>query len=217
MRMCAPASAPLCTGLGALAACSLSACSPAAEPAQGPTAREPQVDAPRPERQPASTSETDNCLLLVWQDQETRDERFDLENDAAEGGAISCSTGTTASRFEQVLREIRAAAQADDQAAILRETGLPLLYIDDEGNRRELTDPADIDARFSEVFDDDVLALLRRIDLDGLTVVPDQGAFLELGSVWLVVDRKGGRPRIVTINKQALGEAGFARPPQAPD
>ena len=94
---------------------------------------------------------------------------------------------------------------------------MPLLYIDDEGNRRELTDPADVDARFSEVFDQDVLALLRRIDLDGLTVAPDQGAFLELGSIWLVVDRKGGRPRIVTINKQALGEAGSAKPAQAPD
>ena len=94
---------------------------------------------------------------------------------------------------------------------------MPLLYIDDEGNRRELTDPGDVDARFSEVFDQDVLALLRRIDLDGLTVVPDQGAFLELGSIWLVVDRKGGRPRIVTINKQALGEAGPAKPAQAPD
>ena len=118
---------------------------------------------------------------------------------------------------QEFLREIRAAAQADDKAAILQEIGLPLLYIDDEGNRRELTDPGDVDARFSEVFDQDVLALLRRIDLDGLTVVPDQGAFLELGSIWLVVDRKGGRPRIVTINKQALGEAGPAKPAQAPD
>ena len=55
-----------------------------------------------------------------------------------------------------------------------------------------------------------MLALLREVDLDALTVVPDQGAFVELGSVWLVVDRKGGRPRIVTVNKQALGEAASA-------
>ena len=55
-----------------------------------------------------------------------------------------------------------------------------------------------------------MLALLRDVDLDALTVVPDQGAFVRLGSVWLVVDRSGGRPRIVTVNKQALGEAADA-------
>ena len=48
-------------------------------------------------------------------------------------------------------------------------------------------------------------ALLREVDLDALTVVPEQGAFVELGSVWLVVNRNGGRPRIVTVNKQAQG------------
>ena len=65
------------------------------------------------------------------------------------------------------------------------------------------------------MFDDNVLALLRNLDLDALTVVPDEGAFVQLGSVWLVVDRKGGRPRIVTVNKQALGEAAAAARRQA--
>ena len=58
-------------------------------------------------------------------------------------------------------------------------------------------------------------ALLREVDLDALTVVPDQGAFVELGSVWLVVDRNGGRPRIVTVNRQALDEAARAMRAQA--
>ena len=41
-------------------------------------------------------------------------------------------------------------------AAILDEIGLPLLYIDAEGNRRELTAPGDVDETFSEVFDESI-------------------------------------------------------------
>ncbi|WP_234038172.1 hypothetical protein [Erythrobacter sp. YJ-T3-07] len=213
--MSAPARAPLSTtprflAVGALVACALSACSPAADPAQGPTQRETGADTPPPAPQAASQPAADNCLLLVWQEQETRDERFDLAHDSADGGAISCATGTTASQFDRAFASIRAAAKARDKAAILDQTGLPLLYIDAEGNRKQLTAPEEIDATFSEVFDDDVLALLREVDLDALTVVPDEGAFVKLGSVWLVVDRDGGRPRIVTVNKQALGEAASA-------
>lgn len=203
MRMSAPARLALLSAPCALlAACSQSAQSPSGEPARESSSLQATQAAP------AATS--DNCLLLVWQEQETRDERFDLAHDSADGGAISCATGTTASQFDRAFASIRAAAKARDKAAILEQTGLPLLYIDAEGNRKQLTAPEEIDATFSEVFDDDVLALLREVDLDALTVVPHQGAFVKLGSVWLVVDRDGGRPRIVTVNKQALGEAASA-------
>lgn len=203
MRMSAPARLALLSAPCALlAACSPSAQSPSGEPARESSSLQATQAAP------AATS--DNCLLLVWQEQETRDERFDLAHDSADGGAISCATGTTASQFDRAFASIRAAAKARDKAAILDQTCLPLLYIDAEGNRKQLTAPEEIDATFSEVFDDDVLALLREVDLDALTVVPEQGAFVKLGSVWLVVDRDGGRPRIVTVNKQALGEAASA-------
>ncbi|WP_459789130.1 hypothetical protein [Alteriqipengyuania sp. 357] len=191
----------------------LGACSPATEAANRETPPDTRVatdtGASAPERARPAQGQ-DNCLLLVWQEQDTRDERFDLANDSADGGAISCATGTTASQFDRAFASIRAAARARDKAAILDQTGLPLLYIDAQGNRKQLTAPEDIDATFAEVFDDDVLALLREVDLDALTVVPEQGAFVKLGSVWLVVDRDGGRPRIVTVNKQALGEAASA-------
>ena len=203
MRIRAPANPLLAAALVGLAGCSA---------APEPAARETEVAA---SEEAGLTRTPENCLLLVWQDQEARNERFDVENDVADGGAISCATGTSASQFDSALRAIRAAARSEDKAAILNEVGLPLLYIDDEGNRRELTDPDDVDATFSEVFDADVLALLRDVDLDALTVVPDQGAFVKLGSVWLVVDRGGGRPRIVTVNKQALGEAADAVREQA--
>ncbi|MBB3035271.1 hypothetical protein [Alteriqipengyuania lutimaris] len=186
----------------------LAACSPASE-AQVQTQAE-NDPAPAAQDDVFVQQTPDNCLLLVWQEQETRDEQFDLANDHADGGAISCATGTSASQFDQALAAIRAAARSQNKAAILEEVGLPLLYIDAAGERRELTRSDDVDATFAEVFDDDVLALLREVDLDALTVVPEQGAFVELGSVWLVVDRSGGRPRIVTVNKQALGEAAMA-------
>lgn len=206
-----------------LVGCALGACSPSVESAAADapdtTAHNSASGSAKGEDAALSPSPAapgpDNCLLVVWQDQDTRDESFDLAHDSADGGAISCATGTSASQFASALAAIRTAARANDKAAILREVGLPLLYIDAEGDRRELTRPDDIDGTFAEVFDEDVLALLREVDLDALTVVPDQGAFVELGSVWLVVDRNGGRPRIVTVNRQALDEAARAMRAQA--
>lgn len=204
MRMFAPARLALALGVGVLAACS-----PSEPGGEEQAMAQPPAERPSPQdKAPAPSS--DNCLLVVWQGQDTRDERFDLAHDRATGGAISCATGTSASQFANAFTAIRSAARAQDKAAILNEVGLPLLYIDAEGKRRELTAAGDVDAAFSEVFDDNVLTLLRDVDLDALTVVPDEGAFVQLGSVWLVVDRKGGRPRIVTVNKQALGEAADA-------
>ncbi|MXP41026.1 hypothetical protein GRI75_05125 [Altererythrobacter soli] len=165
----------------------------------------------RPVEEPqAAADQVEDCLLLVWQRQATRTERFDRENDRVKGGAISCATGTSPSQFEAALAAIRAAAASGDKAALLAELGMPLLYIDAAGNRRELQQDELADALFDDVFSPDVLALLRRVRLEDLTVVPDQGAFVELGSIWLVVDSFGGRPRIVTVNRQALGEAAAA-------
>ena len=61
-----------------------------------------------------------------------------------------------------------------------------------------------------EVFDPTVLDALQRLDLSQITVENEQGAYFELGSLWLVVDRQGGRPRLVTVNRQALLEAAKA-------
>lgn len=152
----------------------------------------------------------EDCLVLIWQRQLQPDEQFDRQNDIAEGGAISCATGTSASQFEAALAAIRAAAESGDKTTLLAELGIPLLYIDAAGNRRELLENELGDAVFEEVFSPEVIALLRRVRLEDLTVVRDQGAFVELGAVWLVVDSLGGRPRIVTVNRQALGEAAAA-------
>ena len=94
---------------------------------------------------------------------------------------------------------------------MLREVDIPLIYIDNDGNRRALADPQTVDAVFDEVFDGATMAMLQRIDLSQMTVVPEQkGGFFELGSLWLVVDEPGSRPRIVTVNRQAIMEAAEA-------
>lgn len=150
------------------------------------------------------------CLVLVWQKQESPDEVFDRAHDLTDGGAISCATGTSASQFEAALSAIREAAARGDKAGLREQLGIPLLYIDAQGNRRELEQPGMVETVFDEVFSPETLALLERVRLDDLTVVAGQGAFVELGSVWLVVDEPGGRPRIATVNQQALGEAAAA-------
>lgn len=139
-----------------------------------------------------------------------RNEAFDRANDRAKGGAISCATGTSASRFEAALAAIREAAATGDRAALLSQVGIPVMFIDRTGERRELRSTAEVNRAFDEVFDDEMLTLLSRARLDDIEVVPDRGAFLELGSVWLIVPEPGDTPRIVTVNRQALDEAAAA-------
>jgi hypothetical protein len=151
-----------------------------------------------------------DCLVLAWQEQEAPDRDFDRAHDRADGGAISCATGTTASRFEAALAAIREAAASGDKGRLLDQLGIPLLYIDARGQRRELTRAEAVDEVFDELFSPETIALLERVKLEDLTVVSNQGAFVELGAIWLVVDKRGGEPRIATVNAQALGEAAEA-------
>ena len=148
-----------------------------------------------------------DCLLLVWSSQKERNPQFDRDHDFVEGGAISCATGTSASQFDVAISTLRDAARSGDKARLLREVGLPLLYIDGEGKRREIKDRAEVEAVFDEIFDPAMIEVLQKLDLSRMSVAKDQGGFFELGAIWLVVDRDGGRPRLMTVNRQALEEA----------
>ena len=158
----------------------------------------------------ANVAAAQDCLLVIWDEQEAPNRDFDRANDNVEGGAISCATGTSASEFEAALETIRAAAAANDRAALVRELGIPLLYIDSAGERRDVLEDELVEAGFDEIFSPEMLALMQELELADMTVVPDQGAFFELGSIWLVADAPGGRPRLVTVNRQALDEAARA-------
>ena len=148
-----------------------------------------------------ANSDPEDCLLLVWSNQRERDVEFDRRHDFVDGGAISCATGTSASRFEAVIATLREAARSGNKARILDQVGLPLLYIDAAGTRRELQSRAEVEAVFDEIFDAYMIARLQRLDLSRMSVASEQGA------LWLVVDRQGGKPRLMTVNRQALDEA----------
>ena len=193
----------------------MSACSPAAtETADAVAAREASrerlinvVEAQ------ASPDPAENCLLMVWSEQDDPDVEFDRANDAVKGGAISCATGASPSQFEAAIAALRDAARSGHKARLLEQIGIPLLYITAEGERRELTE-GEVEALFDEVFDANMLAMLQRLDLSQMTVEKDQGAFFELGSLWLVVDDTGN-PRVMTVNRQALAEAALTARNQA--
>lgn len=155
----------------------------------------------------------ENCLLMVWSEQEEPDIEFDRAHDAVKGGAISCATGTSPSQFEAAIAALREAASSGNKARLLEHLGIPLLYITDDGERRELSEDQ-VDELFGEVFDARMLDMLQRLDLSQMTVAKDQGAFFELGSLWLVVD-DSGQPRVMTVNRQALAEAAVAARDQA--
>ena len=161
----------------------------------------------------ASPDPGENCLLMVWSEQDDPDIEFDRANDAVKGGAISCSTGASPSQFEAAISSLRNAAKSGNKSRILEEVGIPLLYITDQGERRELTED-ELESLFDEVFDDPMLDLLQRLDLSQMTVEKDQGGFFELGSLWLIVD-DSGQPRVMTVNRQALGEAAAVAREQA--
>lgn len=157
--------------------------------------------------QSLATAEAGDCLLMVWSQQDDPDVEFDRSNDLANGGAISCATGTSASEYDAAVSAIRAAAESGDRAQLLQQVGIPLVYFDAEGGRSELRDPDAINAVFDDIFDDQMLELMRGLDLKKLTVENESGGFFGLGALWLVPDGPGGRPRIVTLNRQALAEA----------
>ncbi|MBX7526621.1 hypothetical protein [Qipengyuania vesicularis] len=181
---------------------SLSACSPVADADPDREELLATVEAA------ASPDPAENCLLMVWSGQEEPDVEFDRAHDSVEGGAISCATGTSPSQFEAAISALRDAAQSGNKARVLEQIGIPLLYIDSTGERRELSEDQ-VEELFDEVFDDRVMDMLQRLDLSQMTVERDQGAFFELGSLWLVVDDTG-RPRVMTVNRQALEEAAIA-------
>ncbi|MBU1255149.1 MAG: hypothetical protein KKE69_12280 [Alphaproteobacteria bacterium] len=164
----------------------------------------------------AMATAPDDCLLMVWSNQQERDIEFDRAHDLVDGGAISCATGTSPSQFQAAIEALRAAARSGDSRRVLAEVGIPLLYIDRAGQSVEL-DEARAAALADEVFDAELMRTLERLDLADMTVVPERGGFFELGSLWLVVDQEGGRPRLVTVNRQALAEAADAARSAAQD
>ncbi|WP_265564220.1 hypothetical protein [Sphingomicrobium arenosum] len=180
---------------------------------------EAQVDG---SREAAGSSAAEDCLLVIWDAREKagdfvgESERdYDRSHDAAEGGAISCATATSASQFEKTLKALRDAATSGDRAATLAEAGIPLLFIGEDGTIRELTEAAMLEEAFDEVFTQNTLDRMRSLALEQMTVIPDKGAFFDLGALWLVVPETGARPKLVTVNSQAAAEAAAAALAQA--
>ena len=84
-------------------ATAIAACSPAPADILVPEDQsEPLVQVIEEE---ARTDPAENCLLLVWSEQEDPDVEFDRANDAVNGGAISCATGTSPSQFEAAISD----------------------------------------------------------------------------------------------------------------
>ena len=55
----------------------------------------------------ASPNPGENCLLMVWSEQDDPDVEFDRAHDAVKGGAISCATGASPSQFEAAISALR--------------------------------------------------------------------------------------------------------------
>ncbi|MEB3414618.1 hypothetical protein VCJ71_00920 [Alteriqipengyuania sp. WL0013] len=201
------------SGAALLCALALAGCGLAEERAESQQADSKAAPVPKNDKREAGTKTLlakagdADCLLLIWEKQQNPDRDFDRRFDAATGGAISCATGTTASEFERAIADIRKAALSRDRKAMMEQVRLPLLYIDADGNRRELADASALDVLFNTVFDSEVLDALAEIDLQEMSVTAGQGGDFHLGSVWLAVEQEAGPPRIVTINHQALAEA----------
>ncbi len=197
------------TFLATLLALTCLGCSPVGEQDQSFATVAKAGSTDRSALEEAIEATPDDCLLMVWSNQKQRDITFDRAHDLVDGGAISCATGTSPSQFQAALDALGEAARSGDSRRVLAEVGIPLLYIDRAGNRVEL-DEARAEALAEEVFDAELMRTLERLDLKDMTVVPERGGFFELGSLWLVVDQQGGRPRLVTVNRQALAESADA-------
>ena len=148
-----------------------------------------------------------DCLEEVWSREAAPDRRFDRTHDAVEGGSLSCAIGASPKQFDTVLVKLRDAAGRGDRKAVLALVNEPLLFIDAKGARRELATRRDIERQQAVVLTPELLDGLKLVAIDQVTVVPDQGAFFDLGAVWMASRREGAPPVIVTVNLQALEEA----------
>ena len=148
-----------------------------------------------------------DCLEEVWSQESAPDRRFDRAHDAVEGGSLSCAIGASPRQFDTVLLKLRDAAGRGDRKAVLALVNEPLLFIDAKGARRELPTRRDVEREQAAVLTPELLEGLKLVAIDKVTVVPDQGAFFDLGAMWMASRREGAPPVIVTVNLQALEEA----------
>lgn len=222
MRTRAKRNALAACGVFVLSACGLAEDRSPAETDTAAFAQPAEPTSPAPKRTTLAISRDDECLVLLWDRQADPDRDFDRRFDKVPSGAISCATDTTPTEFEKAIDAIRGAALARDRKTMSAQVALPLLFIDAQGTRRELPDVGALDVMYERVFNDDVIRELSRIRLQDMGVTSGQGGDFRLGSIWLAVEEKAGRPRIVTINQQALAEAVAAEgrssvsPSQAP-
>ena len=168
---------------------------------------------PDGERARAGGEAATDCLEEIWAVRERADDfggdeerDFDRAHDAAAGGAISCATATSATQFVRTIEALRESATNRDRAAVLERAGIPLLFINSDGNREEIRDRVALEAAFDRIFTDRTLERMKTLDLEDLTVVPGKGGFFDLGAIWLVVPETGAEPKLVTLNDQASAE-----------
>lgn len=177
---------------------------------------ETPVDGEKPAASPATPTihpkpAVEDCLEDIWPTQPERDETFDRDHDQLNGQSISCDTGTTAGRFAATLDDIRDAASAKDADLILAQFDGRVLYIDEAGERVTLADETSRADIRDAMFDAEMLVLLSQIDLSKLELLPGEGAYYEFGTIWFASQQRGGYPRIITINRQAMREAAQSR------
>ena len=168
-----------------------------------------ETDAPLPSPSQASAreSEMERCLSLIWAAQGRQDNDFDRVNDTIVGGSIACNMGTSATAVSNGLKAIRAAALSADPRQMATVIRFPLQFIDAAGNRRTIPNEAQLRGQFETVFDRQVLRRLSRIGIQEMEIVGSEGAMFDLGGIWIAVAEQGGQPKLITINKQAIGEA----------
>lgn len=152
---------------------------------------------------PSQPTTSVNCLALVWQNQQASDKRFDVLNDRSGQDAISCGTLTSASAYARTLRKIRASATRGNRRELVTLVNFPLTFIDERGVRTRL-DRVQLNMSADRVFNQEVLNLLRHIDLGEMEVVNNKGGYFSSGAVWLDAPAVGGDPRIRTINHHVL-------------
>lgn len=146
-----------------------------------------------------------SCLDRVWEhaahDEESRS--FDMKNDERDGDSISCAILTTPTAMARSFRDLQRAIGSRNPTEIASLFVFPMTYVDSQGRSETLTRTQFV-CRYQQIFAPDMVAAVLEADFSDLEFVMNRGAYLRSGAVWWVVDRIGGTPRIVTINRSVL-------------
>ena len=145
------------------------------------------------------------CREFVYTNyQQSRDnEEFDTANDVLPDGIVSCQILTSPSEVQIFITVLSDAIRTGDSSRIASQSGVPVLFINRDGEARSLDEP-DLRVAWPEI-SASLRQKLPELTIQNVKLQRSEGVFFGDGYVWGRVDADTGSVVLKTINLEAAG------------